>query len=207
MGLKVKPAKEGGIPPMPAGTYQGVCYMCIDLGTQHNAMFNTDQPKVIIGWEIQEIRLDDGRPRAISKEFTNSMHEKANLRQTLESWAGRELTQKEIDGEFDMKNLLGANAMIQVIHRKSGKGNTYATVNNVTKIYKGMQKLEPENEFQYFSFEDDMEIPANIPEWIVSKIQDSYEYQEMMDSSHTDEEPPEFLDMPDMPDAAEDVPF
>jgi len=202
MGLSVRPPKEGGIPPVPAGTYQGVCYLVCDLGTQHNPQFNSDNPKVIIGWEIHDIRLDDGRPRAISKEYTNSMHEKAALRIMLESWSGRELNDAEINGAFDMKRLLGVNAMVQVIHRKSAKGNTYAQVNSVTNVYKGMEKIEAENEFQYFSFEDKMEIPENIPEWIRDKIMDSYEYRELTEGfSGQDEE------MPDLPEAGDDIPF
>jgi len=65
-----------------------------------------------------------------------------------------------------------------------------------------MEKLEAENEFQYFSFEDKMEIPENIPEWIRDKIMDSYEYRELTeDFSGQDEE------MPDLPEAGDDVPF
>jgi hypothetical protein len=107
------------------------------------------------------------------------MHEKAKLRHTLETWSGRELTDEEVNGGFDMVKLLRANAIVQVIHRKSGRGNIYAQITSITRCPKGTAKLEPENELQYFSFEDHTEIPLNIPEWIRDKIMDSYEYHEM----------------------------
>lgn len=211
MGLLAKKPAGANIDPIPEDTYQGVCYMVVHLGTQHNEMFNTDTEKVLIGWEVPDVRIElerEGKmldlPRAISQEYTLSLHEKAKLRHMLENWRGKAFTKEELAG-FDLKNLLGVNAMIQVLHKTSAQGRTYAIVSNVSKLYKGMEKKTTENEHQYFSFEDNMEIPGNIPEWIRDKIIASYEYQEMIDGTSQDSTMGN--DIPDMPEAGDGVPF
>ena len=37
--------------------------------------------------------------------------------------------------------------------------------------------LEPENELLYFSFQEDMDIPDNLPDWMIKTIKSSYEWQ------------------------------
>ena len=59
------------------------------------------------------------RPAAISKEFTLSLHERANLRRVLISWRGRQFTAEELGG-FELANVLGANAMLNVVHNDRG---------------------------------------------------------------------------------------
>ena len=211
MGLIAKKPEGVAVDPIPEDTYQAVAYGVIHIGTQHNEMFNTDTEKVLIIWEVPDVRIElerDGKmvdlPRAISQEYTLSLHEKAKLRHMLENWRGKAFTPDELNG-FDLKNLLGVNCMLQVLHKTSAQGRTYAIVSNVSKLYKGMEKKKAENEYQYFSFEDNMEIPGNIPEWIRDKIMNSYEYQEMVNGTSRDTIMPE--DMMDMPPAGEDVPF
>jgi len=212
MGFSAKPSAKESLPPIPPGSYHGVDYMVIDMGTQPNKFGGPDKPMVRIGWELPELRMENGQLRACWVEYTNSMHEDANLRQLLESWSGRELTHEEIhEGAFDMKKLLGVNAQIQILQRTSKRtGKPYSYVNNVQRLPKGVKKIEAENEYQYFSFEDDMEIPENIPEWIRDKIMDSYEYQERVNGASHDiphQNIPIDEDMPEMPEAEGDAPF
>jgi len=146
MGLTAKPPSSESLPPIPPGTYQGVCYMVIDEGTQPNKFGGTDKQMVRIGYELPEIRMDSGQPRGCWVEYTNSMHEDSNLRKLLESWSGRELTYAETnEGAFDMKKLLGVNALIQILQRTSKRtGKPYSYINNVQRLPKGMEKLEAE---------------------------------------------------------------
>ena len=173
---------------IPEDTYHMVNQSVIDLGTQHNELFGTDTRRCMITFEIPELRIEverDGKivslPKVISKEYNLSLHPKSALRKALELWRGRGFTPEELNG-FDLSRLLGANAMVTVIHKISQTtGKPYHTIASINKAYKGLPKLEPENEILYFSFDDDMEIPNNVPEWIVHKIMDSYEYQERLD--------------------------
>jgi len=103
--------------------HKAICYGVYDLGTQFNETFGNKNHKVLLQWELPEARIDiqkDGEdlnlPRAQSKIYTLSLHEKANLRKDLESWRGKSFTATELEG-FDLKNLLGVDCQLQVIHK------------------------------------------------------------------------------------------
>jgi hypothetical protein len=65
--------------------------------------------------------------------------------------------------------------MIQVIHTTKD-GKTYANVSAVLPLYKGMDKLVPENPTVVYSIEDG-EPPEGTPKWIVDKIHESAEWK------------------------------
>jgi len=186
MGLTAKKTGDGGnFEPISQGLHHAVCYALYDLGTQYNEKFGKSIHKVLIGWEIPMERIEierDGKmlnlPRAISKQYTLSLHEKANLRKELESWRGRAFTEAELDG-FDLQKLLGANCMVQVIHQTKND-KTYANVSSVVSLPKGTEKRTAENDLQFFSFEDNPgSIPDKTPDWIVDIIKASEEWQEI----------------------------
>jgi len=185
MALTVSEHTGGGegkdYDPVPAGVHEGVCYLLCEIGTHYDAKWDKHKREIIVGWEIPSERIDyekDGEtkdaPRCISRKYTLSLGEKANLRKDLESWRGRPFTQEELDG-FDLFNILGKTALIQVMHRKSNDGKkTWANVTNLMSCKKG---LEIEGEIQKFSLEENgMEIPDNIPPWIAKQIKDSEEF-------------------------------
>jgi hypothetical protein len=177
-------ASEGGtkFPVMDAGVYQAVCYAIYDLGHQYSPQFEKSSHKALIVWEIPSERIDitkDGvamnLPRVASMQFTMSLNDKANLKKFLESWRGRAFTPEELVG-FDISKLVGANCMLQIIHR-SKDGKTYANVSAVLPLYKGMKKLEAENPIVVYKLEDG-EPPEGTPKWIVDVIHNSSEWKE-----------------------------
>ncbi len=194
MGLTAK--AEKGFDPVPAGVYQGICYSIYDLGTQYQKNFDKYAHQCLIIWEIPSERIEiqrDGNtfslPRVVSKTFTMSLGTKANLRKYLESWRGRVFTDEELQG-FDISKLVGVNGMVQVIHT-SKDGNTYANVSAILPLYKGMQKLEPENPIVVYKLEDG-EPPEATPKWIVDRIHASTEWQGVNQPTNPpeDEQPP-----------------
>ncbi len=175
-------AKEGGqgFDPIPEGVYQGVCYSVFGVGSQYSEKFDKSSNKALIIWEIPEQRIDiekDGKmqnlPRVISKQYTLTLGEKANLRKDLESWRGKAFTAEELEG-FDLHKLIGANCMIQIIH-KSKDNKTYANISAILPLYKGLKKFEPENPTVVYSLEDG-EPPETTPKWIVELIHNSEEW-------------------------------
>lgn len=133
--------------PAPEGVHHAVCVDVIDLGHVKSAFLDDKgnekwQHKVNVVWQISETR-DDGKRYQLYKRFTLSLHEKAALRHDLESWRGRPFTDDELRG-FDVEKLIGANCLLNVVHRKSADGTkTYANVVSVMPLIKGMPKLEP----------------------------------------------------------------
>jgi len=181
MGLMAKDKGGASFELVAAGVHHAICYGVVDLGTQYSELYNNDSRKVLIMWELPHERITiDGKdlPRAISRRFTLSLNSKANLRAILESWRSRGFTEKELEG-FDIKNLLGVNCQLSVIHEvykdKTGKDRTTAKVTAVMPLGKGQEKRKAENEFNYFNFEEGTEIPENLPDWVVEIIHKSAE--------------------------------
>lgn len=174
--------------PIPEDTHVARCFAVYDIGTHYDQTFDKRNHKIIVMWEIPGLRieLEDKEtkakldlPRAISKKYTLSLGDKANLRKDLVSWRGRDFTQDELDG-FDVKNLLGVACLLQVIHTTKGK-KTYANIATVTKVPKGMSVPELENPAKFFSFEDGFVIPDYVPGWVVELIKASEEYKAHLD--------------------------
>lgn len=182
-------AKQNGgadFEPLSAGMHRAVCYGIVDLGTQpsNNPNFKPTR-KVAFLWEVPEERIEfekDGKkvnlPRGISGMWTLSIGAKSKLRPMLESWRGRPFTQEELAG-FDLKNVLGANAFLNVVHTAKAD-KTYANVASVNPLPKGMTKTKPENPMLFFSIDETeggpIALPANIPDWLKAKIMQSDEY-------------------------------
>src|SRR5664280_2358069 len=112
---------------IPAGTHVARCYGVIDLGTQYSEKFGNSSRKIQIQWELPNELMDDGRPLAISKRYTLSVNEKANLRKDLESWLGRGITMEEEKNGFALGSMLGAPCLLSIIHADSS-GKVYANI-------------------------------------------------------------------------------
>lgn len=168
----------------PAGTYQARCYAIADLGSQA-INFNGEtklMQKLVILWELSE-RMQDDRPFAISKFYTASLNEKANLRKDLESWRGRAFTPEELEG-FSMAKVVGTNCLLNVIHSKDKQGRDRADISSIMALPKGMPSLEPVNDLVYLDFDDfDSNAYERLPQWIRTKIAASPEYQAMANQS------------------------
>lgn len=186
MGLTMKEKGNGkSYDPVPADLHIGICYAVVDLGTQCNPWREgEDKHQVLIIWELPDLRIDVERdgitqnlPRAISKRYTASFHEKANLRKDLQKWRGRPFTTDELKG-FHLSKLLGVNCTLLVQHKVSkSTGNTYAMVDTVMPL-KGVDKREPENPVVYYDMDEHGKaLPKGLPDWVIDVIQESKEWQ------------------------------
>ena len=158
-------------PKAPAGTHLGICYMVLDLGIQKTNFEGKEgvSHKCFIGWELPDEKMDDDRPFVISKEYSVSLSPKANLYNDLVSWRGKAFTPQELEG-FDIFTVLGAPAMVTVIHKENNKGEMKARLGSVAKKMKGMEAPPPYNPLVKFSFEDGGSIPEDIYDWLKKKI-------------------------------------
>ncbi len=195
MGLTARDKGGTDFQPIPEDLHLAICYGIFDIGTQFNEKWDKSSHQVILVWELPDCRGEferDGKrvnlPRAISKTYTLSLHEKATLRKDLESWRGKKFSEDELKG-FDLKKLLGAACQIQVLHNKIGD-KLFTNIATITKAPAGT-KPYPENAPTFFSFEDGMEIPASTPKWIADKIRASEEFHGL--SENRTEQPREEL--------------
>lgn len=148
------PPKSAEFEPPPAGAYVAACYRVIDLGTQDSNY--QGKPKkshmIMIGWELVDELMNDGRPFTISKRYTLSSHKKSRLRGDLESWRGKAFEDSEF-GTFDIGKLIGAGCMLNIVHEEKGE-NLYANVATIMRLPKGTKSPEPKNDRFYFSLND-----------------------------------------------------
>lgn len=205
--------KGGNFERCPSGMHLARCYRIVDLGTQKSEYMGQVKylHKLMIGWEIHgtddkgnPLKMMDGRPFAIFKNYTLSWSEKANLRLDLQSWRGKPFTQEEMR-RFDLKNVLGAWCMINVIERAGQDGKMYTNVNGVTPVpaiikQNGLPAAVNKNELFNIS-EPDMAMFNSFSDHLKKKIEASPEWQKRTQSEPASQEP-EYLGEP-----ADDIPF
>ena len=175
-------AAEGESKPKqqaPAGSHVARCISVIDLGTQDTPF--GESHKVRITWELPEekavFKEENGeQPFVLSKDYTLSLYEKANLRHDLESWRGRAFTEQELRG-FDISKLIGAPCLLSVIHKTSDKGKTFANISSVSALPKGMSCPPMINPAVEYAITDGRsEVYESFPEWLQKKIAGSREW-------------------------------
>jgi len=128
--------------PAPAGPAQGVVVDVVDHGLV-SGPFGT-KPVVSLVFELDVLR-DDGRPHLVSKRYTATLAPKSKLRPHVEALLGRPL--EERSQAFDLELLLGANALLNVIHKAGTDGQTYARVDTLMGLRPGARKLSPSGEY------------------------------------------------------------
>lgn len=175
--------------PPPAGSHAAICYRFIDLGTQMVEWKGSSktQRKVLIGWELPNELMEDGRPFTITRKYTWSMSEKANLRHDLEAWRGRAFAADDFSGpqRFNIKNVLGKACMLSLVHEER-EGNVYANLKSVSALPKGMSVPALTNDITYLALERDL-FDAGTFEKLSDKLKDtikgSPEFKELMSPS------------------------
>jgi hypothetical protein len=177
---------------IPAGNYIARCYSMIQIGTVTEVIEGTPKTmsKVRIGWELptetKVFKEERGpEPLVISKEYTLSMNEKANLRKALASWRGKDFTEEEAK-KFDVSKLLGASCMLNVIHKPAKSGKTYEEIGSISPMPKGVECPAAINKPQVLEYDNWNEaLFQSLPDFIKDKIKTSEEYRKMAEPTHT----------------------
>ena len=140
----------------PIGNHVGRCIGMIDIGTQQGEYLGktTHARKIVLRFELPNELISEGefagKPFVVSKFYTASLGEKANLRKDLSSWRGRDFTPEELRG-FDSKNLLDKPCMVNVTHTDKNK----AKISGITPVPKGMSVPGRVHDLLYLSLEPD----------------------------------------------------
>lgn len=161
----------------PPGNHIAICFSVVDMGVQEVEYQGEKslKRKVRISWEIPDEIMkegeNEGKPFSISKTYTLSLSDKANLKADLTSWRGRPFTESELAG-FDLFNVLDAPCMLNVTHILSRDGQkTYAGISSIAQLPKGTSKPARTNDLRQFSIDaynqNDWD---SLPEWLKEKI-------------------------------------
>jgi hypothetical protein len=162
----------------PVGMHLARIYQIIDLGTtEQTGQFAGRKRKVQVLFELPlETAIFDPekgeQPFYARNMYTLSMHEKSTLRKDVHSMLGKTLTEDEAK-TFNIFNLCGRECMVNIIHKQSGD-KTYANIQNITPVPKGM--LCPPAVLVFSTQQPDMVVFRTLPEFVQDKIKLSDEF-------------------------------
>ena len=141
-------------PTVSVGVHKARCVRVIDLGTQQNDYQGQISWKrqVMLIWEVPSETDNKGEPLTISKFYTLSLNEKANLANDLVSWRGRPFTETEKKA-FDISKVAGKPCSINVILNQNGKPKV-STVMPIGKNDEIAQQFHPNMVFSITDFQE-----------------------------------------------------
>lgn len=206
--MKVSDTADGDFEQAPVGTEVARCIKLIDIGTQEGEYQGspTHRRQIIIQWELPNLLMSQGdntgKPFVISRFYTASLGEKANLRKDLVNWRGREFTVEELTG-FELKNILGKPCMLSITATDKGKSRVGA----VMALPKGMAVPKSINSLFYFSLDEgefNEEVFSTLSKGIKAMIEKSPEYKRLVGLIPKKED---YLPGGDFEDFKDDIPF
>jgi hypothetical protein len=189
MSLTAKDSGGGSFTPVAPGMHLARCYRIVDMGTQKSEYQGQTKhlQKVMIQFEVhgeddsgKALVTAKGEPMSISKNFTLSLAEKATLRKDLQAWRGRDFTAEELRG-FELKNVLGAWAMITAAKSLGNNGKEYTNIVSINPVPASIKKAGLPSGFNQVSMfvidEPDMALFETFGDGLKTKIASSPEWR------------------------------
>jgi len=198
MGLMAKSGNGGEIPD--ANTYIGKLIWIVDLGTHYSEKYDSNSSRILLTWEL-DAKNSDGNGFITSKSYTLTLGKKAYLRRDLQGMIGRELTQEEALNGFDLKQILGCFAFVEIIHAERNN-KTYANVEGIVKLNDKTKEVIDNSDFNRETLVYDMDNPdaqvyAKLPDWVKDQIDSSQESQDRVIEAEKEQEQVLYSDEPD----------
>jgi len=169
MSIIVKAGAETTYTPHPEGPFPGVCCDVQDLGWEEHPKYGWKYKIRLVffcGEWTDEKGVDGEKkrfPMVVAKKFTASLADKANLRAFCKSWrGGKDFDAQTLRDGFDFEKMLGAPALLQVGHFE-WQGDTFAGIDSVMKLPKGMAAPEIPSEYMRLCDREDYEGPHPHP--------------------------------------------
>jgi hypothetical protein len=172
-------------PLAPEGFFPARLYSTVDLGTRDNEFEGHINLKheVRFTWELPTELMEDGRPFAVSKNFTISrgksgktyISKKSNTFKTLRKWLG--LTDDEV-AFLSFPSILGATGEIEIVHRPNPNdpSKTYVNVDGIRALRPGQVCPDAVNPTVIYSTAmGENDTFNSFPEWMRKQIKNSYE--------------------------------
>lgn len=169
MSLLVKGSEGKDYTPHPVGPHAAVCCDVQDLGWEEHATYGWKYKIRLVffcGQYTEEKEVEGVKkrfPMTVSKKFTASLSEKANLRAFCRSWrGGKDFDAATLKAGFDFERMVGAEAFIQVSHYDY-QGSTYAGIDSIMTLPKGTPGVAFPNDYQRLKNRKDWTGPAPHP--------------------------------------------
>jgi hypothetical protein len=160
------------------GPCVGRVFRIYDLGTQQSTYQGETKlrPELSLWFEIPDQLTSDGKPKIISGTYTASLGLKSKLRPVVSNLSGKNLP--DVFKDFDLKSIMGAVGVVDIIHKPRKDGGVSAYINSVGKILKGTKVAEPHNPQVFFDLgRFDLDVFNALPKYYQEKIAQSPEYK------------------------------
>lgn len=180
--MKIRDKVKPSLPPIPGGTYLGICVYSIEVGEQlcefkdKGKSYNN---QVMLGFEICGLTIEiEGKqePRVLGRTFNIAKSKNAGLRKFIGAWEAKELS----DDEFldtDTNDYVGRPAFLTVVLNETGE---YSNIENIAPLPNGLPITVPEPMSPLIRFNMDpwdQKAFEALPEWAQEKVKKSTEYQ------------------------------
>lgn len=165
---------------VPARGYLALVNRVYDLGTQDSGQYGP-RHQVLVSWELHgrkgPARDAAGNVFTITKFYSLSFSEKANLRHDVEAMLGKPVADADARKGVDLETLLGFPCRLQVTHepRPGGQG--------VRENVAAIMALDPDDpvptpatEHRLFEIEPGEPIPPWVPDWVKRFVERSPEW-------------------------------
>jgi hypothetical protein len=160
----------GDFTPAPEGTHMARIYSIVDIGKQPGYQGAEPVQKLVIGFELVDQPMSDGRPFVLSRFYTASLHEKASLCLMLEAIAGKRIPE-EAKESFQIEKMLKAPCFITIYHKISADGKQRAEIKQVTGAPKGLEVPPLANATVFFDLDKpDWSLFDTLPDWLKAKV-------------------------------------
>lgn len=126
--------------PESESPYIGRVIWFVDLGMQPKTFQGktTDKHQILIAYATPDVvRDDNNEPRILTERMNLLMGERATLRQRIESIYGKKMTDTQA-ADFDVEKIAGRGLQFSVVHNTGSNGRTYANIQTVMPLPKGM---------------------------------------------------------------------
>lgn len=188
IGDKAKPLT----PPVPAGSYIGVCCYVIDIGEQLVTYKDAKKynNQIMVGFQLYDFVGNpltveiDGKPepRVLGRTFTVSRGARSGLRVFCESLRTKTFSSEEWE-EFDTSCLINCAGMLSVMLNETGE---YANIDSVMPLPTGVNPPHITTPVYIFDMEPwNQDAFEKLPEWAQNRIKKSTEWQKMHPSKET----------------------
>lgn len=180
--MKIRDNVKPSLPPIPGGTYLGICVYSIAVGEQlceYEGKSKSYNNQVMLGFEIcgKTIEIDGKQePRVLGKTFNATKGKKSGLRKFLGAWEAKELPDDEYLDK-DTNDYVGRPAFLTVVLNETGE---YSNIDSIAPLPEGLPITVPQpmSNLVRFDMEPwDQKAFEALPEWAQEKIKKSTEYQ------------------------------
>lgn len=125
------------------------CIEVENLGTVETPWGKKKQTKVVFDAEIEGNQC----PICLTRTYNLSLHEMSALSKDLQSWLDRELTDKERDGGFKLKQMVGEECRLELQEVLGKEGRTYMKIVRVLPANQSFSQPEPIEELAFVTVE------------------------------------------------------